>query len=147
MVDDAANLGAHFDAASFDLANGRACRFKTCQLIPRVLRAVWRVLRGGGADGRFGFPSVHWTCPFSEWAKGLVFGREALALRGTSNFERGPVRYRREPLGVPLLHDGASRRTRGLVPMVGSAEAGFVLPRSLEEPSPSDEALERHPGS
>ena len=138
VADDAANLSAHFDAGSFDLAT--AClSLQDMPQIPDVLRAVWRVLRPGGRM----VASVAHPCtdmPFREWAKEPSGRKRWLCV--DRYFERGPVRYEWSrwayPFSTTAYHATLADWFRWVV------EAGFVL-EGLHEPSPSAEALERHP--
>ena len=94
-----------------------ACRFKTRPLIPRVLPRVWRVPRGRRRGWSLRLAAAQHARPFLLVGKALV--RPQAMARVALYLQRAAVRYAVEPLGVPLLHDGASRHTRGLVPMGG----------------------------
>ena len=138
VVDDAANLGRHFEPSSFDLAT--AClSLQDMPMIPDVLRAVWTVLRPGGRM----VASVAHPCtdmPFREWAKDPSGRKRWLCV--DRYFERGPVRYEWNRWAYPFSTTAYHATLADWFGWV--VEAGFVL-EGLSEPSPSEEALERHP--
>ena len=138
VVDDAANLGAHFDPESFDLA--AAClSLQDMPRIPDVLRAVRTVLRPAGRM----VASVAHPCtdtPFREWAKDASGRKRWLCV--DRYFERGPVRYEWNRWSYPFWTTAYHATLADWFGWV--VDAGFAV-EGLHEPSPTDEALARHP--
>lgn len=138
VVDDAADLGNHFDSACFDLATS-CLSLQDMPGIPRVLEAVRETLR---PDGRM-VASVAHPCtdaPFRRWAKDDS-GRK-LWLCVDRYFERGPVTYEWKDWAYPFTTSAYHATLEDWFRWV--SESGFRV-EALHEPRPSEEALAAHP--
>jgi len=138
VVDDATNLNAHFGPESFDLAT--AClSLQDMPRIPDVLRAAWTVLRSGGRM----VASVAHPCtdtPFREWARDASGRKRWLCV--DRYFERGPARYEWSRWSYSFA---TSAYHATLADWFGWILATGFSVEGVHEPSPTVEALARHP--
>ena len=135
---DAATLGSHFGADSFDLATS-CVALQDMPDIPGVLEAVHRVLRPAG---RF-VASITHPCtdtPFREWEREANRAKRWLCI--DRYFERGPIQYTWTRWGPEFTTAAMHATLEDWFTWI--LRAGFQI-RGVHEPRPIAEALARCP--
>ena len=140
-IGDASVLAGRFAAESFDMATS-CVALQDMPDVDRVLRSVHAVLRPGA---RF-VASITHPCtdmPFRAWERDESGRKRWLCV--DRYFDRGPIEY----VWRDQFEKGSEFRTTALHTTLEDwmgwiLGAGFLL-RSLREPRPSDEVLEKHP--